>query len=241
MNKLARVCIGLLIASGSIAVLTLAIALLSQLPNRAHEVSNEGHGLTESPTIHYLRHKDYQSLMAFFDEHPQEIDRIHSDGTTILSKAVFRGDFHAVNLLLARRANPNAGDPPPIREALNGYTLYSRNREWAPESRSDYIRILIKLVEYGADYRSKRSISSESEVSMFEEMVMDLCRERFYDEDAMDIMKRSGLDISINKSDLTPLSEHIILSAAAVANRQDVRYLVKDCVDHMYGYVVVTH
>jgi hypothetical protein len=161
----------------------------------------------------HLKDGNTGALRALVEANPELLLQTHDDETTLLGRASYRGGLEIVTTLLALGADPNLGNPRPLTDVLLGYATHSRGSPRLTDERSDYARILVLLLQHGADYDFRRHIGKAGEIAYLEELIMTLCRTVYYDAEATQILSESDFIFHVRKSSLTKQSSVIALEA----------------------------
>jgi hypothetical protein len=189
---------------------------------------------------HLYRH-ELTFLMALIKSNPFLLDHITDSGETLLGIAAYRGYVRAVQQLLDSGANPNTGLLLPIQRAIEGYILYGRGIRYAASSQLDYIRILSLLLESSANLDSMIEASPNLRYSLFEELVMSLCRASDYSEAAIEDLIDRGLTFFLTPAAITPTTRHILSFSAVSLEYPEHQVYVPSCVHFFYDNASISH
>lgn len=219
-------------------IAALAVLLMSALQSlQAADVGKGGFQNGADARVSYeeaskaLNRRDLDALGRFLRVNPGALNHQYSSGSTLLGMAAYRGDIQAVRMLLSMGGIPDSGRAArdrPLAKTISGLGFLWIDREWpVGKSASDYLEIVVELIEAGADYQFNLLYEKPSQVRTFiEELMITVCDKSVFDSDLHRVMKDKRNSPNLREGKITQDGELVIntLLLAGVVN--------STCIEH---------
>ncbi|MEO3430159.1 hypothetical protein AAFN88_14960 [Pelagibius sp. CAU 1746] len=174
-----------------------------------------------------LKTYDHETFMELLSHNPGVVDYLYPNGFTLLEEAAYVGNLPAVEALLLRGVDPDFGRFRPLSLALPGLAMDLRVPAQSPVTRGTFYRIIIVLLEAGADYRFLEGLETAfmgEPWSFVEGLVMDVCDPKHYSVDHLAVFREADIHFRLERKFLRNMKKIRALAKIGLANPACVAY-----------------
>ncbi|NMG69546.1 hypothetical protein [Parazoarcus communis] len=198
-----------------------------------------------------IKARDHRRLQAILKKAPllaksMPLDK-HGRRSSLLTSAIYWEDVVSVRMLLKMGADPNGKEgvvplddavirlntlPYDAPSEITSLRLYvpsesERIRQYMRQTQLTRARIILLLLDAGANHNVASSIGDKAPPNVFEALTMGLCDSIFHDAAVLALFRESGVVFKPDSNSETSFRQHILVNAAnGMLNR--------DCVIYMY-------
>jgi len=200
-----------------------------------------------------IKKRDHQRLQTLLKRNPFLANSIRIDKwkrkSSLLSAATYWEDEVSVGTLLNNGADPNGKEGAvPLHDAITSLNMLpfdapreitslrlhipsesERIRQYMRNAQQTRARIILTLLNAGANYNVTISDGDKDSPNLFEALTMSLCNSIYHDPEVLALFRESGIVFKREPGSETIFQQHNLVNA-----RNGV--LDPDCVIFMYGH-----